>query len=210
MPFSEGDSRRLLVIATGHALSLALGEGGETLAEHHEAIGLGHAEALMPALRAMLAPFGGADARVDGVLVETGPGSFTGLRIGHAAAAALALAWDVPLAGVRSTLLVAAEARAAGVTGALGVALAAPRGQYWIEHFELPSLSSQGAPQALAAPDAASLFAGGQWAGSAVPDAMRAGRAGLPRASLALRLEPGLCEAPTPLYVRADHVHGPG
>ncbi len=190
---------RTLVIATGHALSLALGEDGRLLAEHHERIGLGHAEALMPALTALLAPFGGRAAGVAHIIVETGPGSFTGLRIGHAAATALALAWGADLSGVRSTLLVAAQARQSGADGLLGVALAAPRGQLWCERFHLPALSSRGAPIALLAPAAADWLAGAPAAGSGAPGQMLAAE---PRAACALGLSPALFDPPIPLYVR--------
>jgi tRNA threonylcarbamoyladenosine biosynthesis protein TsaB len=55
-------------------------------------------------------------AELTGVVVGTGPGSFTGMRLGLAAARGLALALDVPVAGV-STL----DALAAGAPGAVPV-----------------------------------------------------------------------------------------
>jgi tRNA threonylcarbamoyl adenosine modification protein YeaZ len=135
-----------LVIGTGHDLSLALLHDGVPAAVHHESMAKGHAEALMPAIAALLAPFGGAGHRCGRIVVETGPGSFTGLRVGLAAARALALAWGARLLGVRSTQLVAAEtcAKAEGVP--LLVALAAPRGQIWVEGFGAGALLP---PQAL-------------------------------------------------------------
>lgn len=124
---------RTLVIATGHDLSLALLEEGQLLAQSHQAMLKGHAEALVPGIASLLAPFGGHACRCDHVVVETGPGSFTGLRVGLAAARALALAWGVALSGIRSTQLVAAEAPEAA---RLLVALEAPRGQIWAEGFD--------------------------------------------------------------------------
>lgn len=144
-----GIAGRTLVIATGHDLSLALLDGTRVEAELATPMARGHAEALVPAIAALLKPFGGADARCDTVVVETGPGSFTGLRVGLAAASALALAWGAALKGIRSTQLVAADARRAGQGGKLLVALAAPRGQVWVEGFAAGGLQSLGFPEAL-------------------------------------------------------------
>lgn len=184
-------ARRTLVIATGHALSLALGENGALVADHHEDIGLGHAEALIPAIGAMLAPFGGARPAVSRIIVEIGPGSFTGLRIGHAAASALALAWDASLVGIRSTLLVAAQRGELARDGRLAVALTAPRGQLWVERFAMPALESLGPPLAIS-PD--QLL---QWQGD--DPVVRDTR---PRAAAALAIESGLFSPAVPLYVR--------
>ena len=65
-------------------------------------------------------------AQLEGVVVGTGPGSFTGLRMGLASARALSLALDVPVAGV-STL----AALAAGAPGALPV-IDARRGEVFV------------------------------------------------------------------------------
>jgi len=63
----------------------------------------GHAEALMPLLQRVMKSSGLAFADLDRVVVTTGPGSFTGLRVGIAAARGLGLALKVPVVGV-STL----------------------------------------------------------------------------------------------------------
>lgn len=195
-----GDAgNRTLVIATGHGLSLALGEGQTVLAFRDGPAGPGAAESLMPALAGMLRPFGGNRAGVGRILVEVGPGSFTGLRIGHAVASALALGWGLPLAGIRSTLLVAAEHGAGAEAGdTVGVAIRAPRGQYWVERFHLPSLYSLGEPLALLPDEVAEWIGQGPLVGGpGWPDGDI-----LPRAAAALLLHPRLFSEALPIYVR--------
>ena len=83
----------------------------------------GHGELLTPAIAEVLADAGLAPAGLDAIVVGTGPGPFTGLRVGLVTAAALAHALDVPAYGVCSldaigalypddaALLVATDAR---------------------------------------------------------------------------------------------------
>ena len=97
---------RTLVISTASpALSLALFEDDRLVAHDHRVIGRGHAEALMPGIAALMT--GGPAQQV---LVDIGPGSFTGIRIGIAAARALGLVWQVPVRGFSGASLVAARA----------------------------------------------------------------------------------------------------
>lgn len=63
----------------------------------------GHAEALMPLIARVMQASALAFADLDRVAVTTGPGSFTGLRVGIAAARGLGLAGKIPVVGV-STL----------------------------------------------------------------------------------------------------------
>lgn len=90
------------------ALSLALFAGDRLIAHDHRLIGRGHAEALVPAIAALL-----GTRRPAAIIVDVGPGSFTGIRIGIAAARALGLAWGVPVTGCTAGSLVAAQAFAA-------------------------------------------------------------------------------------------------
>lgn len=95
---------RTLVIDTATAAcSVALIDDGAVVAHGHEVVGRGHAERLLPMIAAL--PDGG---RADRVLVDCGPGSFTGVRVGLAAALAFGLAWRVPVSGYSSTALIAA------------------------------------------------------------------------------------------------------
>jgi tRNA threonylcarbamoyladenosine biosynthesis protein TsaB len=63
----------------------------------------GHAEALMPLVARVVKASGLAFADFDRVVVTTGPGSFTGLRVGISAARGLGVATGIPVVGV-STL----------------------------------------------------------------------------------------------------------
>ena len=111
MPRKSCSGARVTVLAlstSSPALSIALVDGPRVLARHHELIGRGHAEALVPAIAALL-----AGRQADAIIVDIGPGSYTGIRIGIAAARALGVAWGVPVHGFSALSLVAAQAFAA-------------------------------------------------------------------------------------------------
>ncbi len=118
---------RLLVIDTsGQACSIALFEDGIIIAERHEVIGRGHAEALIPWIANLP-----DDGRADEIIVGCGPGSFTGVRVGIAAARGLALAWEVPITGANSLALIAAPI----ANPAFLVAIEAGHGELYIQSF---------------------------------------------------------------------------
>ncbi len=98
----------LALSTSSPALSIALVDGPVVLARHHQLIGRGHAEQLVPQVAALL-----AGRRPQRILVDVGPGSYTGIRIGIAGARALGLAWAVPVHGISALSLVAAQAFAA-------------------------------------------------------------------------------------------------
>ena len=84
--------------ASAGACAAALVRGEAVIASRAEDMDKGHAERLFPMIREMVADLPLSD--IDAIAVCTGPGNFTGARIGVAAARGLALALDVPSVGV--------------------------------------------------------------------------------------------------------------
>ncbi len=82
------------------------------LAEWRQPCRRRHAETLHPAVGSVLAAAGLRLAEIDAVAVDVGPGLFTGLRVGLAAAKAFGFALSIPLVALRSTEVLAAGAAA--------------------------------------------------------------------------------------------------
>ena len=85
------------------AASVALFDGDTLLGEGYQNTGLTHSQTLMVMAQDLLAQCGKTPAQVQAVAVAKGPGSFTGVRIGAAAAKGFAWGADIPIYGV-STL----------------------------------------------------------------------------------------------------------
>src|SRR5215470_866091 len=75
-------------------------EAGGLVAHESQPMKRGHAEALMPLIRRVMTEAGLSFAALDRIAVTTGPGSFTGLRVGLSAARGIALAAKKPAVGL--------------------------------------------------------------------------------------------------------------
>lgn len=169
----------------------------------HDVIGRGHAERLVP----LIADLAGG-GRASAIAVGCGPGSFAGVRIGVAAARALAIGWQVPVEGFSSLALVAADAAdaIADAGGAL-VVMEGGHGQWFVQPFaadlapraEVRSLLPDDAiraDDALVIGNRAEAFVARRAHGYAI--------AALPDARSFVRLPAGaLIANPSPVYGRA-------
>ena len=121
----DPESGMSLVLALDCAVSglgVAVVRGGACLASRREE-GRDQAVRLFPAVASALRDAAVARHELSLIAVTIGPGSFTGVRVGLAAARGLALGLDVPLAGVSTTsVLIAQAARRASAGGRLAVA----------------------------------------------------------------------------------------
>ena len=81
---------------------------GGVIAQESQAMKRGHAEALMPLIARVMKASGVAFAALDRIAATTGPGSFTGLRVGLSAARGIALAAGKPVVGVTTLTAFAA------------------------------------------------------------------------------------------------------
>jgi len=113
--------------------SVALLDGARLLAEHRLPADERSARSLLPCLKAMLDEHGWRPTDVEMVGVTTGPGSFTGLRIGVVTAKTFAYATGAHLVGVHTLAAIAAGVGEA--VGRLWTLLDAQRGELFVATF---------------------------------------------------------------------------
>jgi tRNA threonylcarbamoyl adenosine modification protein YeaZ len=111
-------------------LQLALLRADGTIDTSVDEIAQGHAELIFPRIEALLARNGVTYADLTRIAVTTGPGSFTGLRIGLSAARGLGLARNVPVIGVPSLFAISLSQPAP-----VAVLLDARRGEAYFQLF---------------------------------------------------------------------------
>jgi tRNA threonylcarbamoyl adenosine modification protein YeaZ len=174
---------------------------GECIASRDEVIGRGHAERLVPMIGEML------DGRTaDRILVGVGPGSFTGIRVGIAAAHGLAIGWDAELHGMSSLALLAIGARADGDVVA---AILGGHGELFVQQFDGTSGEARTELVNLPPAEAAAVTTAELVVGSGAPQLVEArgwgeARDALPSAADVLGLPASLrTMEPKPIYARA-------
>ena len=201
------------------AVSVALHDGERVVSEAFAADARRHGELLAPMIAKVMADAGASRADLTAVAVGVGPGPYTGLRVGVVTARVLGAVLGVPVHGVCSLDVIAAEA-ASAAGGEFLVATDARRKEvYWARYdgagvrLEGPLVGSAGSiPGAARLPVAGAggrLYPGsfGTVIGPGYPDARTlctiVAGAGLPRPGVPLL-------AAEPLYLRRPDAREPG
>lgn len=197
-------------------LAVAVVRDGVALAQGREE-GRGQAATLLPAIARVLQE-AGVDRRILSLLAVTvGPGSFTGVRVGLAAARGLALALDIPLAGVTTTAALLAAAApdgrlaVAAIDTHLGDWFCATEGAPFVASTEALAARLAGKPCRVVGPQAETLapLLPNAVAQTALPDPVVMARLAMADGIEAWRLRNRTEGLPRPLYLRGVNVTSP-
>lgn len=175
------------------ACSVAVVRDGQTLAHLREEMNRGQAERLAPMVREAAQQAGVTFAELDRITVTTGPGSFTGVRVGLSFARALALSLSKPCIGVSTLEVLALED---GEEGARAALIETPGASYFARY---ENGVAQIAPLNIERGEHEALLNGALLKGPGVTVNAAA------LAVRAARLDPALYP-PDPTYLRAPHV----
>lgn len=187
------------------ACSVALFQNETLIANNHVVVGRGHAERLLPMIEGL--PDAG---RAERIAVDVGPGSFTGVRIGIAAARALAFAWGAELVGYSALAMIAALARA-GMASLEDIAVAITGGHgelFWQRFASDDALSALTSPASTPIAELALLLADERVFGTGAQALVTARGSGEampmhPDAASFPKLPPALAQfPPRPIYGR--------
>jgi len=129
---------KILAIDTAlPAVSVCVLDTADALPEAVESVAMerGHAEALLPMIDRVMARIDGGFDSLGRIAVTVGPGSFTGLRVGIAAARAIGIACNIPVVGVSTLSALAAPLILDEKDEAVGVAIDARHGNVFFASF---------------------------------------------------------------------------
>ena len=174
---------------------------GHCLRFADEHIGRGHSERLVP----MIAELLGGD-RAEQILVGVGPGSFTGIRVGIAAAHGLAIGWDADLHGMSSLALIAVGAPGDDPVAAV---MSGGHGELFVQEFARDPLRATSSLLNVAPADAAAAVSAQKFVGPGAGELLRGRGSGddlecWPSARYALDLPQEFRTLePRPVYARA-------
>ena len=156
--------RVLAFDTTSGACSVAVFENGGVLAHRRRDLSRGHAELLLPMIDSVLAEAATRYGALDILAVTIGPGTFTGIRVGLAAARGIALTMGVPIAGVNTLAAVAEGARSSASIDAEQAVLVlhdARRGELYAQLFPPSAETLDASPAIIPVTDALSVAPAG-------------------------------------------------
>ncbi len=136
----------LLALDTATPLvTVAVHDGTDVVAERSGERPLRHGEQLAPAIEQALADAGAGRLDLTAIAVGTGPGPFTGLRVGLVTARMLAHVLGIPVYGVCTLDVLAVEAVATGsVEGSFLVATDARRKEVYLASYDGGAIRIEG------------------------------------------------------------------
>lgn len=127
------------------SVTVAVHDGRDLLAEASSDRAMKHGEDLAPLIEQVMASAGVSMSDLTGIAVGTGPGPFTGLRVGLVTARTLGHVLNVPVHGVCSLDALAVEAVATGtVTGPFSVATDARRKEVYLASYDAAGRRTDG------------------------------------------------------------------